>query len=117
MINATESERRLICKKWGASYIPALEEQIIGVSKNIRQNAGPINGLRHPLVGKTCGWYIWLGGEIPLDDDFFEPLHVKHVAECRPEVSRFLGLAPGWRFLLASDYEDVWFDKSLLEMR
>ncbi|WP_434048948.1 MULTISPECIES: immunity protein Imm33 domain-containing protein [Sorangium] len=27
---------------------------------------------------------------------------------------RFLGLPPGWRFLIADEHEDVWKDPSLL---
>ena len=26
----------------------------------------------------------------------------------------YLGLAPGWRFLIAPGYEDVWYDEKLL---
>jgi hypothetical protein len=30
--------------------------------------------------------------------------------------ARYLGLAPGWRFLIGEDgYEDVWFDPDLLQ--
>jgi hypothetical protein len=29
---------------------------------------------------------------------------------------RFLGLPPGWRFLVAGDYEDVWEEQSLLDV-
>ncbi|OLT22119.1 hypothetical protein BJF81_13360 [Ornithinimicrobium sp. CNJ-824] len=33
---------------------------------------------------------------------------------CLPEPSEMLGVAPGWRFLIAPGYEDVWCDPSLL---
>ena len=33
-----------------------------------------------------------------------------------PEVLPYLALPPGWRFLLAPDYQDVWFDESLLDV-
>ena len=29
------------------------------------------------------------------------------------QIKKYLGLAPGWRFLIAGDYEDVWFDERL----
>jgi hypothetical protein len=29
-------------------------------------------------------------------------------------LTKYLGLAPGWRFLIAPGYEDVWFDEILL---
>jgi hypothetical protein len=66
--------------------------------------------------GDTNGWYIWAGEELRRDPDFFEPLHVSHLAEWCPAVTRFLALAPGWRFLIAPDHEDIWFDASLLDL-
>ena len=71
--------------------------------------------MRHPLVGDTTGWYIWVGG-FSTEVDFFIPLHVKHLTELCPIVLKYLGLAPGWRFLLTENYEDVWEDKSLLNI-
>lgn len=47
--------------------------------------------------------------------DFFLPLHVEHVGQWCPEVEPYLALPPGWRFLIAPGYEDVWFDPTLLE--
>lgn len=34
--------------------------------------------------------------------------------EWRPQALRYLGLPPGWRFLVAAAYEDIWFDPALL---
>jgi hypothetical protein len=28
---------------------------------------------------------------------------------------KYFGLEPGWRFLLAPGYEDVWYDATLLD--
>ena len=44
------------------------------------------------------------------------PRHVSHLRDRLPEVEQYLGLAPGWRFLITPDYEDVWFDESLLNV-
>jgi len=74
----------------------------------------PINGLRHRPQGDTCGWYLWCGETFSRSPDFFSPLHVKHVYEDHSEIRKLLGLAPGYRFLLAGDYLDVWFDQSIL---
>jgi hypothetical protein len=74
----------------------------------------PINGLRHLPKGNTSGWYIWCGEELSSDDDFFSPLHAKHLIERCPEIVKFLGLPPGYRFLAANDYVDIWYDDSLL---
>jgi hypothetical protein len=43
-------------------------------------------------------------------------MHVWHLANWRPEVLRFLGLGPGWRFLMDGAYEDVWHDPKLLDV-
>ena len=87
-----------------------------GVSLNIREVVTPVNGLRHPPESDTSGWHIWGGEELPDDPDFFSPLHVAHLSDWCPEVQKYLGLPPGWRFLIVGEYEDVWFDESLLNI-
>lgn len=72
----------------------------------------PINGLRHPPEGDTTGWYLWRG-ELSRADDFFSPLHVRHLETRLPKVLPYLALPPGWRFAPGS--EDVWYDESLLD--
>lgn len=86
----------------------------VGIATNVRSNLRPINGLRHRPEGDTNGWYIWAGGEPGTADDFFEPLHVEHVAEWCPEAVPFLALPPGWRFLVVGTQVDVWQDPTLL---
>jgi hypothetical protein len=91
-------------------------EQTVGISRNVRDGILPINGLRHPPEGDTTGWYIWAGGEPSDAPDFFVPLHVEHIKEWCPDAIRFLGLPPGWRFLVAGEHEDVSEDRSLLNV-
>jgi hypothetical protein len=73
----------------------------------------PINELRIRLDG-TCGWFIWGGGEPSTDPNFYQPLHVDHIADYLPSVAPYLSLPPGYRFQIADGYEDVWFDSTLL---
>lgn len=91
-----------------------LPQEKVGVARNVRGSLWPLNGLRHPAAGDASGWYIWAGEELSGRDDFFVPLHVSHLQDWRPEVLPYLDLPPGWRFLIAPGYEDVWFDESLL---
>ncbi|HKD21930.1 MAG TPA: hypothetical protein VKB71_07935 [Rhizomicrobium sp.] len=113
----TDAERqKAICRKYGARpsfVIPGLK---LGISKDFDKTHFPINGLRHPPEGDTCGWYLWSGMELSEADDFFVPIHVAHLSELCPDAIKFLALPPGWRFLFAPDYEDVWQDSSLLEI-
>ena len=80
------------------------------------RDAGARQGLRHPPQDETSGWYIWCGQELSDAADFFDPLHTRHLYEEYPDLVKLLGLPPGYRFILASDYLDVWYDASLLNV-
>lgn len=104
-----------ICRLHGAFKLDIADTDIIGIAGNVFEGVLPINGLRHPPEGGTSGWYIWGGTEFSEDADFFRPSHYIHLKEMAPFVDKFFGLPPGWRFLAEPDYEDVWFDPSLLK--
>jgi hypothetical protein len=38
-----------------------------------------------------------------------------HLIDRCPDVQSMLGLGEGWRFLIAPDHQDVWFDPALLK--
>lgn len=99
----------------GVASSPPLPGEKLGVALNVRDGLWPVNGLRHPPAVDTCGWYVWAGEELRADDDFFQPVHLEHVEEWCPAALPFLGLPPGWRFLIAPGQQDVWFDPALLE--
>lgn len=86
----------------------------MGVSDNVRSGVPPLNGLRHPAENGTNGWYIWASEDFPTEDDGFKPLHIAHIPDWLPSVERYFALPPGWRFLIADGYEDVWYDGRLL---
>lgn len=86
----------------------------VGVSRSALAGDLPIHGLRHRPSGDTNGWYAW-AGEYSDAENLFVPVHVEDIAECLPAVAAYLGLPPGWRFLVAPGYEDVWSDPSLLD--
>lgn len=106
--------QKATCSEWGSPYLAVDLHAKVGISANVRDGLYPINGLRHRPMGDTSGWYIWAGEELSDAVDFFLPLHIEHLEEWCPGVGKFLALSPGWRFLLAPNYEDVWFDPSLL---
>jgi hypothetical protein len=110
-------EQQEICKKYGVMWVAAPDHLKVGIARNVRTDLKPLNGLRHPAQGDTTGWYIWAGEEFSTAPDFFEPLHVLHLAEWCPAALRFLGLPPGWRFLVAGDHVDVWEDPKLLNVK
>jgi hypothetical protein len=106
-------EQRGICDRVGADYLAPASMSKVGIAL-ATLDLVPLNALRHPPEGGTCGWYIWGGEVFPSDVDDFQVLHVEHLnTECA-KIVPYLALAPGWRVLLAPDYEDVWYDASLL---
>lgn len=92
---------------------PVPASGIVGLAADFSVNQLPINGLRHPCEGGSSGWYIYSGEDFP---EVFEPTHVGHVIDLLPEIAAYLELPPGWRFLIAPGYDDVWEDDSLLEI-
>lgn len=110
-----ENEQKDFCKKKGYDCLPTTTNSKLGFAI---ETVGlvPINGLRHPPQGDTNGWYIWCGEELSSEPSFFSPLHTQHLEERCPEVLKLLGLPPGFRFLIAGDYIDIWYDPSLLDV-
>jgi hypothetical protein len=111
-----EKAQRKICEKYKTQYCPPSDNSKLGIAITTIKNV-PLNGLRHPVTESTCGWYIWGGTEFSENAEFFSPLHVFHIEEYCPEASSYLGLPAGWRFLIAADFVDVWFDESLLNVK
>ena len=104
-----------VCRRFGAPFAAVAPDEKVGISANVSSSSWPVHGLRHPAQGDTSGWYIW-AGEFKGESSFFQPLHARHLVERCPEVLKYLGLAPGWRFLIAPDHENVWYDESLLKV-
>ncbi|MFP5390625.1 MAG: hypothetical protein ACLGI6_03635 [Gammaproteobacteria bacterium] len=101
-----------VCDRFGVEAWPARPGEKLGIALATLGSL-PINGLRIRLDG-TCGWFIWAGGEPSTDPDFYQALHVEHIPDYLPCVEPYLSLPPGYRFQIADDYEDVWFDPALL---
>jgi hypothetical protein len=111
----TAEIQKLFCQTKNVQFIPAPNESILGYAITT-EGSIPINGMRHPVTDNSNGWYIWNGEQFSTAPDFFAPLHTIHLCEKHPAIIKLLGLPPGYRFLLAGDYLDVWFDNSLLEI-
>jgi hypothetical protein len=114
-ITEFEREQKEICKRYNCEFVSSPKDSILGVALSTLGRT-PINGLRHPAVKGTNGWYIWCGQEFSDNPDFFSPLHTAHLRNKCPQVVPFLGLPPGYRFLIDDNYADVWLDPGLLKL-
>lgn len=108
-------EQLAVCSRFAAEPDAPPPGSRLGIAANTRAfDLWPLNGLRHPGAHGTNGWYIWRGATLDSQADFFDALHVEHIEERCPDAVPYLALPPGWRFLLAPEQEDVWFDDALL---
>jgi hypothetical protein len=106
------SSQTAICEQFGSIFDPPGEDERLGIALSTLSRT-PLNAARHPAENGTCGWYVW-GGELTDSPDFFQPLHVHHLARLVPSMVPYLALAPGWRVLWAPGHVDVWYDPALL---
>jgi hypothetical protein len=109
-----EIQQRATCERHGAAFDPPSAFAKIGIAL-ATLNMQPLNGLRHVPEPGTSGWFIWGGGELSTDPNFFQPLHVHHVQERCPAALPFLALPSGYRFLVATGHVDVWQDRTLTD--
>ncbi len=105
-------QQKAICTKWGSPFVEADAELKCGLAiKTV--GLKPIYGMRYAKCKGTTGWYIWCG-EYSDDPDFYDPLCTRHIPDYLPLVLPYLGLAPGYSFIIDADgYEDVWFNEEL----
>ncbi|MBK7959695.1 MAG: hypothetical protein IPK03_17390 [Bacteroidetes bacterium] len=88
------------CNRIGSDWVLADLELKIGIADNVLTDLNPINRLRSPIENGTTGWYIWSGQRFSDDADFFKPYCIKHLIELKPSIIKYLGLPPGFRFLI-----------------
>ena len=114
-----QAQQTSVCEHFGVERVVPDPDRNSGVSNNIINGAfynsetWPLHGCRYLPTATTTGWYIW-AGDATTDDDFYKPVHTAHLETWAADAVPYLGLPPGWRFLLAPGHEDVWFDESLL---
>jgi hypothetical protein len=114
-MEGTTEEPNDVCGRVGVAPDPPSDFQKVGIALETL-HLEPLNGLRHPAQGDTCGWFIWGGPELSQAQDFFKSLHVAHLSERCPAALKYLALPAGWRFLDAGGREDVWHDPALLDV-
>jgi len=102
-----------LVRRFRAEFLPTPLDATVAVAVHSLGSGAPLHGLRQAPHGDACGWFIW-AGDPSTAEDFFEHLQAGQLADLVPQVLPYLGLGPGWRFLLAQGYEDVWFDHDLL---
>jgi hypothetical protein len=113
MVAGSRRDQVALCARLGTTPLFVSGVDGLGASRSLLGSVWPVQGVRCLPSGGTCGWFLW-AGEFSSDPGFFEPLTVLRALEARPQIAQYLGLPPGWGFITAEGYEDVWQDASLL---
>jgi hypothetical protein len=104
--------QRSFCRDKGLACVIAPPDSILGYAV-ATEGCSPVHGLRLQATIDNNGWYLWYG-EYSTSESFFSPVHVKHLFPNHALVIQLLGLPPGYRFLMAENHLDIWYDPSLL---
>ena len=103
-----------VCARYGVQPQLPMHHDRLGIAM-ATLGLSPINGMRILAMSGSSGWYVYGGAEAGTNDDFYSPLCVRHMAKHCEIVIPYLWLPAGWRFQIdTDDYEDVWYDESLL---
>lgn len=84
MSEPPEERQRRVCHSYGAGFVRPTPGSKVGVARDVVSDVQPLNGLRHPPAGHTCGWFLWRGEEaLSHAENYFQPMHVEHLTtEC-----------------------------------
>jgi len=108
-----EGVQKAFCLQQAAQYVATPGDTRTGFARSTKGRV-PRNGLRYLPKGENSGWYICCGQDFSSVPNFFDSLHTRYLYDEYPDLVKLLGLPPGHRFILASNYLDVWYDSSLL---
>jgi len=98
--------QRWICGTYGADLDPIDEEALVALAPAVMKTKRGVEGTRYLPSGRNSGWIL-------IDEDFrgdvgdLKHEHAFHVVEAKPQLARYFGLPPGWRFFAAADGENV----------
>ncbi len=100
------------CEHYSSNYTPTELEQLVVISDGIYEGAVPVEGVRYPSPSHMTGWWLTTDNYNG-DVDTLQSVHFRHIVEKRPELAIYMGLKPGYRFLLGGKDEHVWFDEKV----
>lgn len=100
------------CQKYGSQCQRPEVTQMIVISNGVMEESTPVQGVRYPSPSHMSGWWLTTD-EYTGDHTTLKVEHVMHVLRARPDLSKYLALAFGFRF--DSGPDEAWFDKKVLE--
>jgi len=105
-----------VCERFQVEWVEWPRGLKVGVARNVRSGLAPFERTSPSPAGRSHRLVLVGGRSAVPGPGLLLPLHVEHLAEWCPAAIPYLGLPPGWRFLVAPGREDVWFDENLLDV-
>ena len=95
-----------ICAEYGSDFVPPapLDRAAVALAT---LDQWPLNAQRVTPERGNCGWYVWGGNGRSGDVGFFQTMHVANLLTRCPQITPFLGLAPGWRVRLSESQREI----------
>lgn len=87
-----------VCKAMRSSFLPPLASTKTAISAGVLEGE-PLEGIRYPAPPHMSGWYLstdQYDGNIRS----MKVIHLYHAIASRPEIAKYLALAPGHYFKL-----------------
>lgn len=101
------------CDNYQSEFKPVDLEQLVVISEGVYEGL-PVEGVRYPSPSHMSGWWLTTD-EYDGNVETLKTVHFQHIIEKRPEIAIYMGLKNGYRFLLGSKNESVWFDQKASE--
>lgn len=101
--------QQTVCAKHGAQFVEVRNYSMVRLAAS-SLGQQPFQGCRSAVNGASSGWFLW-AGENSMADYSFQPVSCTALFEKCPQVIKYLGLPPGYRFIIDDrGREDVWFE-------
>lgn len=104
-------DQQNVCKAADAAFDPPHPLSLIACSDGVLEGRHAVGGIRYRFSGKMSGWFL----STELYDGATATVklhHAHHVTAARPELAKYLALAPGYRFEDGLNAR-VWYDSSI----
>lgn len=102
--------QRWVCSAYGAPFEPSADDDLVAIDPSALLASEAVEGVRYkPLSAGSSGWILISGGFKGGVADL-ENRHAYHITHARPDLERYFGLPPGWRFYRTAEGENVYQD-------
>ena len=85
-----------VCERAGSAYCPPRVDQLVALSDGV-MSGDPIEAVRYRAPDHMTGWYLTTD-KYDGDASTLTLEHIVHVTYARPDIAKFVALAPGFRF-------------------